>query len=257
MRALSLGGSLAVLMTLGAAVVIAGFTILTKAVWRGALHAEVAASCEAVATDVAAAVRETLDFGEPLEGSGKIKPMITRMLHANGSLVFIAVVTSKGIIAFDTDPARIGTAAPSQWRSESAAHTRIRTRTDEVLARASLPGRDDLGTDFVVVSCETGEAEGDLATSLLALTRSAILVLLGSMAVCGVLSLLLTRSIRSWSARMRSRLAIGTPGNVPTGEADIMAGEEKAIRLIQAAEAASQAREDALLRLGMTDERPG
>lgn len=234
---MSLAARLATIIVVIVALVIGGAVVLSQIMWRQMLYHETYASSGAVAADIRQVIEANLDLGIPLPTLTNTQRLIERATRVSQDLEFIAVTDAAGVILFDTEPGSIGASAPPAWSQP---------RPDALAWRAAGPDSLLVGNlirdayqrpiGSVIVQARTAATDSRLSTSLLAITRNGILLLLGSTVLAIAAAGWLTLELRRWSRRLC---------------ADIDAG---ALPMLQAAGTALARAEQELMRMGTAND---
>ena len=252
MNAVSLAGRLAIIMMIAMAIVIAVSIALSQVVWRSMLNDEGLASCEAAAADLSNVIEDNLELGIPLNALSSTQQLIERALRANTAISGISVLDDKGVILFDTEPLRIGQQAPLDWIANGASRAVWPEQWKDGLLGGDLildSYRHPIGT--VIVRYSTVGSQTSLSTGLLKMSRTGVLLLLGTIIVTGGVASLIAREVTSWSRRLQSRVEVaGMPGEPEA------AGDLPLLATIQTAGAAVRRTEQDLMRLGMSGGSP-
>ena len=248
MNAVSLAGRLATIMTIVMAAVIAASISLSQMIWRSMLYDEGFASCQATAADLRQVIEENLDLGIPLSALSNTQKLLERAPRADPNIASVAVLDAKGVILFDTQPLRIGEAAPEAW------HVHVDNRTawslrwqDSLLAGDLIRDTYRQPVGMIVVQYSTFDLEAKLGTSLLKMVRIGVLLILAVIIVTAGCLSLLVRGVRHWSRHIQTQIDFASTSAQP-----VAPGTTPLIAMIHTATTALQLCEEGLMQRGMS-----
>jgi len=153
-----------------------------------------------IAADLRDTIQDSMNLGLPLAMLQNTQGLIQRRRQSEADVTSITVYDTRGIVLYDTDAARVGTAVPEAWRPAAAEATWSAELPTMSLVGARIVNSFGQPAGAVILGYDPHEMLARGHAILVPMRNAALLVGGFTIVVAIVVVTILTRPLRRWFA---------------------------------------------------------